>query len=60
MTGVILMKTIQLFLTVSSLLATTALVSLCLSSCNTTRGLGRDVQSLGQEIQQEAAEHTHY
>ena len=54
------MKTINQILTISSILATAALLTLCFASCNTTRGFGADMQHLGGEIQQEAAERTRY
>ncbi|MFT4641152.1 MAG: putative small secreted protein [Verrucomicrobiales bacterium] len=54
------MKIIRQILTISSILAIGALLTLYFSSCNTTQGLGEDIQHLGGEIQQEAAEHTRY
>lgn len=54
------MKTLQLILTIGAAITTMALFSLCASSCHATRGLGHDMQHLGHQIEEEAAEHTRY
>lgn len=54
------MKTLQLILTIGAAITTMALFSLCVTSCNTTRGFGHDMQHLGNQIEEEAAEHTRY
>jgi predicted small secreted protein len=37
-----------------------SIASLALTACNTMQGAGRDVESAGQKIQDEAQEHKRY
>jgi predicted small secreted protein len=37
-----------------------SVASLALTACNTMQGAGRDIQSAGQKIQNEAQEHKRY
>ena len=42
------------------LLAALVFGPIVLSACNTVQGAGRDVERLGDKVQSEAVEHTHY
>jgi predicted small secreted protein len=42
------------------LLAALVFGPIALSACNTVQGAGRDVEKLGDKVQDEAAEHKHY
>ena len=42
------------------LLATLVFGSVSLTACNTMQGAGRDVEKVGQKVQEEAAEHKKY
>lgn len=37
-----------------------SMMTLALGACNTMQGAGRDVQSAGEKMQDEAQEHKHY
>lgn len=43
-----------------TLVALTLLLAVSLSGCNTTRGLGQDVEALGEKIENEAEEKKPY
>jgi predicted small secreted protein len=42
------------------LLAALAFGSVSLTACNTMQGAGRDVEKVGQKVQEEAVEHKKY
>lgn len=54
------MKLVKSILSIGAITAVAALILSSTTSCNTTRGFGRDVGKLGQEIEEEAAQHTRY